>query len=139
MAEEASKNHTPTSSSELLTSAKTVAEAAQLAASQQTDKIDKAKVAGAAEDILEAAKSYGKLDENSGIGQYVGKAEGYLHQFSTSSSETETKTVAAPPKGEEKDKASDPPAEPHKEESKGEDGIGGLMNVAKSGLGGFFK
>ncbi|XP_057531039.1 nodulin-related protein 1-like [Amaranthus tricolor] len=132
MAEEASKNHTPTSASDLMTSAKTVAEAAQLAASQQTDKIDKAKVAGAAEDILEAAKSYGKLDENSGIGQYVGKAEGYLHQFS-SSSETETKTEAAPPKDgdQEKDKAS-----PHKEESKGEDG--GLMNVAK-GLGGFFK
>ncbi|XP_057543083.1 nodulin-related protein 1-like [Amaranthus tricolor] len=122
MAEESPKDQhtTPTSTSELMTSAKTVAEAAQLACSQQTDKIDKAKVAGAAEDILGAAKTYGKLEQTTGIGQYVDKAEGYLHQLHGSS---DTHPPKEKPSGDG--------------EGGGGDG-GGLKNVAK-GLGGFFK
>ncbi|KAL2906685.1 Nodulin-related protein 1 [Bienertia sinuspersici] len=86
MAEEAPKtgHDAPKSTSDLMASAKTVAEAAQFACTQQTDKIDKVKVAGAAEDVLEATKSYGKLDESSGVGQYITKAEGYLHKVHSS-------------------------------------------------------
>ncbi|KMT08991.1 hypothetical protein BVRB_6g137020 [Beta vulgaris subsp. vulgaris] len=76
MADEAPKSqheHEAASNSDLMASAKTVAEAAQLACTQKTDQIDKAKVSEAAEDVLEAAKSYGKLDDKSGVGQYVDK------------------------------------------------------------------
>lgn len=129
MAEQSPKDQhtTPTSTSELMTSAKTVAEAAQFACSQQTDKIDKAKVAGAAEDILGAAKTYGKLDQTSGVGQYVDKAEGYLHQVHGSS---DTHPPKEKPGGDNGGGG----------EGGGDGGGlgGGLKNVAK-GLGGFFK
>ncbi|KNA22276.1 hypothetical protein SOVF_035200 [Spinacia oleracea] len=110
----------PTSTSDLVASAKTVAEAAQLACSNQSDKIDKAKVSEAAEDVLEAAKKYGNLDEKSGVGQYVGKAEGYLHNLHASSDH--------PVEGGEKKPEAD-----EKKESGG--GAAGLMDMAK----GFFK
>nr|AGU69247.1 salinity-induced protein [Salicornia brachiata] len=112
----------PKSTSELMASAKTVAEAAQFACTQQTDKIDKAKVAGAAEDVLEATKSYGKLDENSGVGQYVTKAEGYLHNLHASSD--------SPSEAAGKDKEKEPSAAAEKEPSSGGGG-GGLMGMAK--------
>ena len=122
MAEEAPKTtgeaHAPKSTSELMESARTVAEAAQFACTQQTDKIDKAKVAGAAEDVLEATKSYGKLDDNSGVGQYVDKAEGYLHKY-------HAPDAAA---GAEKDQSASS-AGAEKDQSSG--GVGGLRNMAK--------
>lgn len=78
--------HRPASNAELMASAKVVAEAAQAAARNESDKLDKAKVAGAAADILDAASRYGKLDEKSGVGQYLEKAENYLHKYETSNS-----------------------------------------------------
>ncbi|KAE8681290.1 putative Nodulin-related protein 1 [Hibiscus syriacus] len=77
------KGHKP-SKSELLSSAKLVANAAKSALNHESDKVDKGKVAGAAADLLDAAQDYGKLDKNTGIGQYVEKAESYLHKYETS-------------------------------------------------------
>ncbi|KAF2295009.1 hypothetical protein GH714_030128 [Hevea brasiliensis] len=74
--------HQP-SSSELLSSAKLVAEAAKASLSHETDKVDKGRVAGAAADLLGAASHYGKLEEKS-FGKYVEKAEDYLHQYHSS-------------------------------------------------------
>ncbi|KAJ4901193.1 nodulin-related protein 1 [Raphanus sativus] len=76
--------HKPATNAELMASAKIVAEAAQAASRNETDKLDKAKVAGATADILDAAQRYGKFDEKSGIGQYLEKAENYLHKYETS-------------------------------------------------------
>ncbi|CAN8272657.1 unnamed protein product [Cochlearia groenlandica] len=76
--------HRPATNAELMASAKIVAEAAQAAARHETAKLDKAKVAGATADILDAASRYGKLDEKSGVGQYLEKAEQYLHKYESS-------------------------------------------------------
>ncbi|KAK8686829.1 hypothetical protein V6N13_125846 [Hibiscus sabdariffa] len=65
---------------DLFSSAKTVADAAKSTFNNESDKVDKGKVAGAAADLLGAAEDYGKLDKNTGVGQYVDKAENYLHQ-----------------------------------------------------------
>ncbi|KAF8097151.1 hypothetical protein N665_0293s0001 [Sinapis alba] len=78
--------HRPATNAELMASAKIVAEAAQAAARSETDKLDKAKVAGATADILDAASRYGKFDEKSGVGQYLEKAESYLHKYESSHS-----------------------------------------------------
>ncbi|VVB03978.1 unnamed protein product [Arabis nemorensis] len=78
--------HRPATNAELMASAKIVAEAAQAAARNESNKLDKAKVAGATADILDAASRYGKLDEKSGVGQYLEKAEQYLHKYETSHS-----------------------------------------------------
>ncbi|GKV11699.1 hypothetical protein SLEP1_g22927 [Rubroshorea leprosula] len=75
--------HHQSSSSELFASAKLVAEAAQATLRHESDKVDRVKVAGAAEDLLGAASHYGKLEEK-GLGKYVQKAEDYLHQYHTS-------------------------------------------------------
>ncbi|XP_021757241.1 nodulin-related protein 1-like [Chenopodium quinoa] len=121
MAEEATNTHSaPSSTSDLMGSAKIVAEAAQFACSNQTDKIDKTKVSEAAEDVLEAAKTYGKLDDNSGVGQYVGKAEGYLHNL-------HGEHGGAAVEGGEKKAESAVPESGEKKESSG----GGLMDMAK--------
>lgn len=82
------KHHQP-SSSELLSSAKVVAEAAQASFHHESEKVDKSRVAGAAADILGAASHYGKLEEKS-FGKYVEKAETYLHQYQSSHSTTTT-------------------------------------------------
>ncbi|CAK7326170.1 unnamed protein product [Dovyalis caffra] len=83
--------------SELFSSAKVVAGAAQASFGNEKDKVDKVKAAGAAEDLLQAASKYGKLEEK-GLGQYVDKAETYLHQYHSNSqpSTTSTTTTAAP-------------------------------------------
>ncbi|XP_022776798.1 nodulin-related protein 1-like [Durio zibethinus] len=78
------KDPKPTSS-ELFSSAKLVAEAAKSTFNNESDKVDKGKVAGAAADLLGAAQDYGKLDKEKGVGQYVGKAENYLHQYENTS------------------------------------------------------
>lgn len=83
------------SSSELLSSAKLVAEAAKSTLHHdQRDKVDKGKVAGAAADLLDAASHYGKLDQQKGAGKYVEKAENYLHHYHSSHSTTTTTTAA---------------------------------------------
>ncbi|CAN7044437.1 unnamed protein product [Brassica rapa subsp. trilocularis] len=78
--------HRPATNAELMASAKIVAEAAQAAARNETAKLDKAKVAGATADILDAAGRYGKFDEKSGVGQYLEKAESYLHKYESTHS-----------------------------------------------------
>ncbi|CAJ1939763.1 unnamed protein product [Sphenostylis stenocarpa] len=105
------------SSSELLASAKLVADAAQSTFRNESDKVDKAKVADAAGDLLDAAAKYGKLDEQKGIGQYLDKAADYLHQYP--------------------DKAAAPsqPSQPADSKAEEGSGLGGLANLA----GGFFK
>lgn len=85
------KHHKP-SNSELLSSAKLVAEAARATLNHESDKIDKAKFAGAAGDLLSAASDYGKLEEKS-FGKYVEKAEDYLHEYHSSQSKTTTTTI----------------------------------------------
>lgn len=82
--------HRPATNAELMASAKIVSEAAQAAARGESAKLDKAKVAGATADILDAASRYGKLDEKSGVGQYLEKAEQYLHKYETSHSHSST-------------------------------------------------
>ncbi|GMP52748.1 hypothetical protein CsSME_00018450 [Camellia sinensis var. sinensis] len=68
-------------SSDLLSSAKLMAEAAKAALNHET--VDTGRVAGAAADLLEAVSHYGKLEEKS-FGKYVEKAEDYLHQYLSS-------------------------------------------------------
>lgn len=86
--ENPTKEHHQPSNSELMASAKYVAEAAKATFSNESDKVDKAKAAGAAEDLLAAASKYGKLEGN----QYVEKAEDYLHQYRSSHSTATTDT-----------------------------------------------
>ncbi|KAK7251926.1 hypothetical protein RIF29_35541 [Crotalaria pallida] len=105
MAEEAPNTKPSTeefSSSELLSSAKLVADAAQSALKNESDKVDKAKVAEAAGDLLEAAKHYGKLDDQKGVGQYVDKAADYLHQYQGGSGTTAPPSESEAPKPESK-------------------------------------
>ncbi|XP_076922936.1 uncharacterized protein LOC143584893 [Bidens hawaiensis] len=132
------KNTNPnqTSNSDLVSSAKLVAEAAQSAASNQSDKIDKPKVAGAAADLLDAAKKYGKFDETQGAGQYLKQANDYLHQYEKSGT-----PAAAPPAAEgEKKVDAPPPAEEKKEEEKKEES-GSEFGAADAFMaaGSFFK
>ena len=130
------------SNSDLMTSAKTVAEAAQCAATNQSEKIDKPKVAGAAADLLDAAKGYGKFDETQGVGKYLKQADDYLHQYEKSSGgggapapAAAEKKEEAPPHAEEK-KAEAPP---HAEEKKEEGGSGFGAADAFKAAGSFFK
>ena len=140
MAEEAPKSiysHAPTSNADLMASAKTVAEAAQLACNQKTDQIDKAKVAGAAEDVLEATKTYGKLDETSGAGKYVDKAEDYLHKYHTEGGEKakEETNVTSSAGAEKAKEETNVTSSAGAEKESGGGGIGGVMNMAKGLFG----
>lgn len=84
----------PPSKSELLSSAKLVAGAAKATLHHEKEKVDKAKVAGAAADLLGAASHYGKLEGKS-YGKLVHKAENYLHSYHSSHSSNTTATSAA--------------------------------------------
>uniref|UniRef100_A0A7N2LBP2 Nodulin-related protein 1 n=1 Tax=Quercus lobata TaxID=97700 RepID=A0A7N2LBP2_QUELO len=84
------QHHQP-SNAELMASAKLLAEAGQTTISQGADKVDKARVAGAAGDLLGAASSYGKLEEKS-YGKYVEKAETYLDQYGNPSSQSQSQS-----------------------------------------------
>ncbi|KAG4906413.1 hypothetical protein AAZX31_20G024900 [Glycine max] len=124
MASEESHNIKPPSeqsTTELIASAKLVAEAAQSALKRESDKVDKAKLADAAGDLLDAAGKYAKLDDKQGIGQYVDKAADYLHNYQGGGG-------GAPSQ----------PAESKGEESGGGGGGGGLGGLANL-AGGFFK
>ncbi|CAK9186164.1 unnamed protein product [Ilex paraguariensis] len=81
------KEHPIPSSSDLFSSAKLLAEAAQTSLSDGYDKVDKSKVAGAASDILDAASRYGKFEDKA-FGGYVEKANSYLHQYESSNPTT---------------------------------------------------
>ena len=98
-----------------------MAEAAQSALKRESDKVDKAKLADAAGDLLDAAGKYAKLDDKQGIGQYVDKAADYLHNYQGGGG-------GAPSQ----------PAESKGEESGGGGGGGGLGGLANL-AGGFFK
>ncbi|KAL1569830.1 nodulin-related protein 1-like [Salvia divinorum] len=82
-----SNNHKPggekkSSSAGLFSDAKVVAEAARAQFSNHPEKYDKAKAAGSAAHLLDAASEYGKLDETKGVGKYVHQAEDYLRRYS---------------------------------------------------------
>ncbi|KAK9750709.1 hypothetical protein RND81_02G215800 [Saponaria officinalis] len=83
----------PISNSDLMSSAKILADAAKSALSHESEKIDKAAVATATANVLGAAKKYGKLEEKS-YGKYVDKAETYLHSYHSSSSPAAATTAA---------------------------------------------
>ncbi|KAG6426229.1 hypothetical protein SASPL_110449 [Salvia splendens] len=69
------------STTDLFSDAKVVAEAARAQFSNEPEKCDKAKAADSAADLLDAASQYGKLDSTQGVGKYVDQAEGYLRQY----------------------------------------------------------
>ncbi|GMH16228.1 hypothetical protein Nepgr_018069 [Nepenthes gracilis] len=54
-------------------------DAARSTLAHETDKIDKARVAGGSVDLLDVAKSYENLEDKS-FGKYVDKAKDYLNQ-----------------------------------------------------------
>ncbi len=116
-------------SSDLFSSAKVVAGAAQSALNRDTDKLDKAKVAGAADDLLEAAAQYGKLDKDKGLGQYVEKAEGYLHQYG--SSQPATATTAS---GHFEPAKEQPPSKESGGDGEPGSGLGDYVKMAKGFL-----
>ncbi|KAL9665075.1 hypothetical protein QQ045_020484 [Rhodiola kirilowii] len=72
------------STSELMSSAKLVAEAAKATMGSKSSEVDKAKVAEAAADLLDAAEHYGKIEKTSGLGKYMDQAESYLHKYGSS-------------------------------------------------------
>ncbi|XP_004505379.1 nodulin-related protein 1-like [Cicer arietinum] len=124
------------STSELMASAKIVAEAAQSGLGKETDK---AKVADAAGDLLEAVGQYAKLDDQKGVGQYVDKASDYLHQYQSTNSPAPSPSpspaaaAAAPSKPDHPNGNDDAPAK-----SEG-GGLGGLGGDFAKVAGGFFK
>ncbi|KZV54843.1 hypothetical protein F511_39801 [Dorcoceras hygrometricum] len=83
-------HHKRPSNSDLLSSAKMVADAAKSHLRHEPQMHEKGKVANAAADLLCGASEYGKLDEGKGIGMYVDKAEDYLRQYHTTHSTTTT-------------------------------------------------
>lgn len=81
-----SDGHRKPSKSELLSSAKVVADAARR---RGENRVDKAEVAGAAANLLQAASEYGKLEDKP-LGKYMEKAENHLRQYHNSHSTTTT-------------------------------------------------
>ncbi|GAU32881.1 hypothetical protein TSUD_59690 [Trifolium subterraneum] len=108
------------STSELVASAKIVAEAAQSGFGKD---VDKDKTAEAAGDLLDAVGQYAKLDDQKGLGNYVDKAADYLHKYEGDAPPAESK-----PDEPKVDDAA-------KSEDGGSGGLGGFAKVA----GGFFK
>jgi hypothetical protein len=129
------------SNSELLANAKLVSEAARFTYNKESDKVDKAKTAEAAADLLDAAESYGKLDK-SGLGSYIDKAEDYLHNYGSSgaaphkTAEPAAEPAAAPPSEPAAAPPAEPAAAPHaepaaEEKSEGGGGYGQYMKMAE--------
>lgn len=129
--EDQNPDHHKTSASDLLSSAKLVADAAKSSFGGGSDSVDKGKVAGATADLLGAASDYGKLDQTKGFGMYVEKAENYLHEYEGSHS-------APHGSGSEPTKAEEPPKKENAAEKKdgGFEG-GGFSEMAE--MAGFFK
>lgn len=135
--------HHPPNTSDLMASAKLVAEAAKSTFSHESDKIDRARVAGAASDLLDAASHYGKLEEKS-FGKYVQKAEDYLHQYGSSHPSATAAGHHAPHAGAPAAAAEEAAgARPHhssahsggEEEHSGSGGYGDYMKMAQGFLG----
>ena len=79
-----------------MSSAKVLAEAARSGFGKESaGSMDKAKVADAAGDLLGGARQYGKLDDK-GMGQYVEKAENYLHQYGGGGGQSEKPSESKP-------------------------------------------
>ncbi|XP_057810772.1 nodulin-related protein 2-like [Salvia miltiorrhiza] len=112
----AGEAHHKPSKSDLMHSAKVVADAAQSHFRAEPEKFDKAEVAGAAADLLDAAADYAKLDDAQGIGMYVDKAEDYLRHYKGSGDPA----AAAKPEGGAQGDA----------DKKADGGDGGLMKMA---------
>uniref|UniRef100_A0A2P2PPD0 Uncharacterized protein MANES_01G030100 n=1 Tax=Rhizophora mucronata TaxID=61149 RepID=A0A2P2PPD0_RHIMU len=121
----ATKHHQP-SSSELISSAKLVADAAKATLHHETEKVDKGRVAGAAANILEAASHYGKLEEKS-FGKYVEKAEDYLHKYNVSHSPNDTSSSGHSATGPTTNSSSHSTAGNHHSES----GYGEYLKMAQ--------
>nr|AFW90644.1 hypothetical protein [Solanum tuberosum] len=112
------------STTELFASAKVLADAAQSQFNKDSGKVDNKKVAEAAADVLDAAQKYGKLDETQGIGQYVEKAETYLHQYGgdkATAAAPVAEEAKAPAPAPESAPASEPAPAPVVEEDKEEE------------------
>ncbi|CAJ2665436.1 hypothetical protein L195_g047523 [Trifolium pratense] len=117
------------STSELMASAKVVAEAAHSGFGKGADgkAVDKGKVAAAAADLLDAVGQYAKLDDQKGLGQYVDKAADYLHHYHPTSTAATAAADHHPPTSK---------PDHHKSgKSEGGHGIGDFAKAA----GGFFK
>ncbi|XP_015076969.1 nodulin-related protein 1 [Solanum pennellii] len=113
------------STTELFASAKVLADAAQSQFNKDSEKIDNKKVAEAAADVLDAAQKYGKLDETQGIGQYVEKAQTYLHQYGGDKAPAAApvaEEAKAPAPAPESNPAPAPVVEGDKEEEKKSEG-----------------
>ena len=121
------QHHQP-SNSELMASAKLLAEAGQTAFSQGAGKVDKARAAGAAGDLLEAASSYGKLEETS-YGKYVEKAETYLDQYGNPSSQSQSHSTTTDSKPHSAAGGGD-----HESEGNTESGTGDYVKMAQGFL-----
>ncbi|KAH0753558.1 hypothetical protein KY290_023828 [Solanum tuberosum] len=122
------------STTELFASAKVLADAAQSQFNKDSDKIDNKKVAEAAADVLDAAQKYGKLDETQGIGQYVEKAETYLHQYGGDKAPAAApvaEEAKAPAPAPESAPASEPAPAPVVEEDKEEEKKSGGADYLK--------
>jgi hypothetical protein len=131
-----SGEQTAPSQADLYSSAQVVAEAARSTFQKEPNKVDNAKVAGAAADLLDAAERYGKLDSSTGIGSYVEKAENYLHQYESSHSTTPAKSTPEEPEKKTTapaPKETAPPAEAE-EATKPEGGIGDYVKTAEGFL-----
>ncbi|GAB2234232.1 hypothetical protein Droror1_Dr00003475 [Drosera rotundifolia] len=126
----------PSSTSDLMSSAQYLAGAARYAFSHETDKIDKAKTAEAAADLVAAAKQYGHLEEKS-FGKYFDQAETYLHKYGSQPSGTTAAShggvqhpggaeaeAAARPTGHKHQAAAEYEDEDEDEESSGGGGAG---------------
>ncbi|OAY59404.1 hypothetical protein MANES_01G030000v8 [Manihot esculenta] len=82
-----STNHHRPSSSELISNAKMVADAAKSSLRHERHKVDKGRVAGAAANLVGAAS---RKFEGRRLGRYLGKAENFLRHYHSSHSTTTT-------------------------------------------------
>ncbi|WJX50911.1 hypothetical protein P8452_37157 [Trifolium repens] len=118
------------STSELVASAKVVAEAAQSGFGKE---VDKDKAAEAAADLLDGVSQYAKLDEQKGLGQYVDKAADYLHKYEGGA------PPASKPDQPKVDDAAAAAAPAKSEDGGSAGGLGGLGGDFAKVAGGFFK
>ncbi|KAL4639623.1 hypothetical protein ACB092_03G231800 [Castanea dentata] len=133
--------HRQPSNAELMASAKVLAESGQTTVSQGASKVDKARAAGAASDLLEAASSYGKLEEKS-YGKYVEQAETYLDQYGNPASKSHSTTPTTPTPSHSSTPSTTTDSKPnsaaaagdHKSEGNTESGTGGYLKMAQGFL-----
>ncbi|XP_073131223.1 nodulin-related protein 2-like [Henckelia pumila] len=125
-------HHKKRSNSDLLNSAKVVADAAKSHLRHEPQKHEKGKVADAAADLLCAASDYGKLDDSKGMGKYVDKAEDYLRQYHTTHSTTTTVVDSHGNKTTTTTTATSVTTDPEKDPAAG--GVGDYVKMAEGFL-----